>query len=117
MHYGSCSSHTENKKSGEESFTVAFTLRISPLAISVSIKGSIVYLNRFQMVTEDSMKESVLTAHLYGGDIDISVNVMPHQHHDYDLLTHASGSFLSATSHYQELGRSHIDLSDKSALQ
>lgn len=54
------------------------TASTPPLAISVSIKGNIVYLNCLQMVTEDSAKESVLTAHLYGGDADISVNVMPH---------------------------------------
>lgn len=34
-----------------------------------------------------------LTAQLYGGYIDISVNVMPHQHHDYDPSTRTSGSF------------------------
>lgn len=81
---------------------MAFTLNTPPLAISVSIIGNIVHLNCFQTVTEDSVKES---AHLYGGDIDISVNVMPHHPHDCDLFTHTSGSFFSLVmSHSQVLG-------------
>ena len=71
---------------------MAFTLSFSPLAISISIKGNIVHLNCFQTITEDNMKGSVLAAQLYGGDIDISVNVMPHRHNDYDLSTHTSGN-------------------------
>lgn len=56
-------------------------------------KGNIVHLNCSPMVTEDGMKGSVLTAQLYGGDIDISVNVMPHQHLEYDLWTPTSEIF------------------------
>ena len=56
-----------------------------PLAISISIKGNIVPLNCFQTLIENSMKGSVLTAQLYGAYIDISMNVMLRQYHDYDL--------------------------------
>lgn len=87
-----------------------------PLAISIFIKGNIVRLNCFQMVTEDGKKGCVLAAQLYGGYIDISVNIMPHQHHEYDLATLKSLCFFlfigSLTP--RGWGRSLTDLSDES---
>ena len=78
------------------SIAIAFALSVSPLAISISIKGNIVRLNCLQTVTEDGAAGSVLAARLYGGDIDISENVMPRQHHDCDLSTLPSGEFSSS---------------------
>lgn len=65
-------------------------LLFSPPARCISILGQYCLLNCTLTVAGGGWKGSVLTAQLYGGDIDISVSVMPPKHRDHNPWTHTS---------------------------